>query len=213
MKVILLFLLMGISAATQAMCYEVFDASNELIFSSTASPIRLDGPSPSASVQERFPGGHMVILHSDCEFLDRTTQEGRERTAYLAKMKSAQLMVSASKPASGAGSTSSGTPSSETPSSGKPSSSPNLDKLCKFPFYKVGDPRGEELSKAAIAECRQNDGSRGDAYAAWKDHFSVTSSNRNAAIARSQAAASSISGGNTRCKPDGLGGLRCSPGF
>lgn len=209
MKVILLSLLMGISAATQAMCYEVFDASNELIFSSTASPIRLDGPSPSASVQERFPGGHMVIRHSDCEFFDRTTQEGRERTAYLAKMKSAQVMVSASKAASGSGSTSSGTPSSDTPSSGKPSSSPDLDKLCKFTYYTKNDPRGEELAKAAKAECLENNGSRGDAYAAWQDHFSVTSANRNAAAARAQAARA----GNTRCNPDGFGGLRCSPGF
>ncbi len=208
MKVILLSLLMGFSAATQAMCYQVYDASNELIFSSTATPIRLDGPSPSASVQERFPGGHMVILHSDCDFIDQTTQEGRERTAYLQKQRSAQLMASASKGASNTGSTSSGTPSSDTPSSGRPSSSANLDlnKLCKFLFHKR-DSRGEELAKAAKAECLENNGSRGDAYAAWQDHFSVTSTNVNAAVARAQAASS----GNTRCTPDGFGGLRCSP--
>lgn len=208
MKVILLSLLMGISVATQAMCYKVYDASNELIFSSTATPIRLDGPSPSASVQERFPGGHMVILHSDCDFVDRTTQEGRERTAYLETKKSAQLAASASKAASNTGST-----SSATPSSGKPTSSPDLAKLCKFTFYKKNDPRGEELAKAAKAECLENNGSRGDAYAAWQDHFSVTSANRNAATARAQAAASSASGGNMRCKPDGFGGSRCSPGY
>lgn len=208
MKLILLSLMLGVSSVAHSMCYKVYDASNELIFSSTATPIRLGGPSPSANVQERFPGGHMVILHSDCDFFDRTTQEGRERTAYLATMKNAQLMVSANKAAS-----SSGSSSSDTPSSGKPSSSPDLDKLCKFDFYKVNDTRGEELAKAAKAECLENKGSRGDAYAAWQDHRSLTSANRNAAAARSQAAAAASSGGNTRCKPDGFGGLRCSPGF
>ena len=87
------------SSVTYAMCYSVYDASNTLIFSSESTPVKL-GNSPSEEVQRRFPGGHMIITHSQCDFFDSTSAEGREATRIAQAMKPRISQQSGSKSAS-----------------------------------------------------------------------------------------------------------------
>lgn len=66
---------------------------------------------------------------------------------------------------------------------------------CKFNYFAQGDSKGRTLAENAKAECIENMMKKAkgaststEAYSLWREHFAITSNNRNATIARVNAA-------------------------
>lgn len=78
MKAIFALAMILMPVAAQSMCYTVYDASDKLVYRSTNSPVSLKG-SLGEAVQQRFPGGAMLITNGNCPPYDRATAEAQER--------------------------------------------------------------------------------------------------------------------------------------
>lgn len=65
-KAIMGMVLLIAPAVAYSMCYTVWDSSNKVVYESSHTPVALDGASGSNLVQERFPGGHLIIEPRDC---------------------------------------------------------------------------------------------------------------------------------------------------
>lgn len=80
MKIIVMPILLLIPLVAQSMCYTVYDASDKLLYQSTNSPVSLKGSSLREAVQQRFPGGAMIITNGICPPYDRAIAEAEERS-------------------------------------------------------------------------------------------------------------------------------------
>lgn len=75
-------LVLMVAGPAAAACYQLYDATDRLIYRGERPPLPLGGGSPSAAVQTRFPGAHLVISEGRwCEALDLISAEGRARAA------------------------------------------------------------------------------------------------------------------------------------
>ncbi|GHU18927.1 hypothetical protein FACS189475_05220 [Betaproteobacteria bacterium] len=63
------------TAASAAMCFQIFTPANELVWQGKTPPVPLDIPNINDEVQKMVPTGHLVIIDdrtAPCQAINRT---------------------------------------------------------------------------------------------------------------------------------------------